>query len=150
MFQRLDDWLVRWLFGGRVVFTNALLAVCLTGCVKSSATTERPAVVSSELASTIDASSRPQLKALYGAAAKAVAYDGTLPTPRLRSTLDVAEYVQRLNGYRWAGPNRLASDAFSAELDRRWVAAFGRSDQPLTESLRAEAAKLLQGVADEL
>lgn len=98
----------------------------------------------------IDAPARPQLKALYASAAKAVAHDGTVSSPRIKSTVDVAEYVQRLNQYRWTGPNRLASDAFSAELDRRWVAAFGKSDQPLTEALRADAVKLLQGVADEL
>ena len=148
MFTNLD-WLIRWLLGGRLVFANALLAVCLTGCVKTSPTAERPAVAT-QLASTIEASARPQLKALYGAAARAVAYDGTLPAPRLRSTLDVAEYVGRLNNYRWAGPNRVASDGFSNELDSRWVAAFGKSDEALTPELRAKAAALLQGIADEL
>lgn len=149
MFTRLD-WLIRWLLGARMVFANALLAVCLTGCVKTSPTAERPAVVA-QLASTIaDPKAREQLKAVYEAAAKAVTYDGTLSAPRLRSTLDVAEYVQRLNQYRWTGPNVLATDQFSSALDSRWLAAFGQSDSELTPELRAKAVALLQGVADEL
>lgn len=149
MFTKLD-WLLRWLLGGRMVFANALLAVCLTGCVKTSAPAERPAVVSQLTSAISDASARQQLKALYGASAKAVQHDGTLTTPRLKSSLDVAEYVGRLNQYRWSGPNVLATDQFSAALDSRWVAAFGKSDEVLTPELRAKAVALLQGIADEL
>jgi hypothetical protein len=145
MFYCVPEWIRRFFL--RPMLVSVVFVVCVSGCVKTSRNS--PQAVTSTLASLVAKEARPQLKAIYGTAAKAVAYDGTIPTPLLRSTVDAAEYVGRLNGYRFAGPNTLATAEFSKSLDDRWIAAIGASDQPLTPEIRAKVVTLLQGVSDE-
>jgi len=143
----VPEW-VRRFFLRPILVSVALLPIVLNGCIKQSHTIQDKSA--STLASLVAKEARPQLKAIYSTAAKAVAYDGTISSPLLRSTVDAAEYVGRLNRYRMAGPNTLATAEFSQNLDDRWIAAIGASDQPLTAELRAKVMALLQGVADEL
>lgn len=143
----VPEWLRRFFLRPMLV-SVVLASFTVTGCVKSSPS--KPEAITPPLASMVAKESRPQLKAIYSTAANAVAYDGTISAPLLRSTIDAAEYVSRLNGYRFAGPNAVATSEFSKALDARWLSAIGASDQPLTAELRAKVVALLQGVADEL
>lgn len=146
MFYYVPEWLRRFFL--RPMLVSVVLTVCVSGCLKTSPNS--PQQSTSTLASVVAKDARPQLKAIYSQAAKAVAYDGTIPAPLLRSTIDAAEYVGRLNRYRMAGVNSVATDDFAKELDNRWLSAIGKSDQELTPELRAKVVALLQGVADEL
>lgn len=142
----IPEWLLRFFL--RPMLVSVVLTVCASGCLKTSQNS--PQLSTSTLASVVAKDARPQLKAIYAQAAKAVAYDGTIPAPLLRSTIDAAEYVGRLNRYRMAGVNSVATDDFAKELDNRWLSAIEKSDQELTPELRAKVVALLQGVADEL
>lgn len=146
MFYYVPEWLRRFFL--RPMLVSVVLTVCVSGCLKTSPNS--PQQSTSTLASVVAKEARPQLKAIYAQAAKAVAYDGTVSAPLLRSTIDAAEYIGRLNRYRMAGANTLATDYFAQELDNRWLAAIGKSDQELSPELRAKVVALLQGVADEL
>lgn len=146
MFYYVPEWLRRFFL--RPMLVSVALCCFSSGCLVNTPKQSSQAVTT--LTSVVAKEARPQLKAIYAQAAKAVAYDGTISAPLLRSTIEAAEYVGRLNRYRMAGPNTLATDDFSQELDNRWLAVIGKSDQKLTPELRTKVVALLQGVADEL